>query len=240
MMTFAPVRRSPGFTLVELLVVIGIILILMGLMLAVIPMVKLHTQNVTANGMTKNIAVALNAYHAEYAKFPSLHTAGAPAPDADKDQWVGDPGMGAPSHNNAVFYTLRNIPKGPNENDAANPKQVTYFTYSSAKVSGAGKPRGGFFDRSADGGVPPGDLEGNLYDPWGREYGVILDTNGDERIDMEGIYIDFTGADRVSGKAPRVTSGAFSMGRDEELGRKGDRTYRQNSSRKSDDIVSWE
>jgi len=150
------------------------------------------------------------------------------------------PGNGsARSQQRSVLHT-RKIPKGPNENDAANPKQVTYFTYSAAKVSGAGKPRGGFFDRSANGSVPPADLDGNLYDPWGREYGVILDTNGDERIDMEGIYIDFTGADRVSGKAPRVMGGAFSMGRDEELGRKGDRTYRHNSSEKSDDIVSWD
>jgi hypothetical protein len=57
---------------------------------------------------------------------------------------------------------------------------------------------------------------------------------------MEGIYFDFTGADRVSGKAPRAMVGAFSMGRDEQLGRKGDRTYRRNSSEKSDDIVSWD
>jgi prepilin-type N-terminal cleavage/methylation domain-containing protein len=239
MKTFTPVRRDTGFTLVELLVVIGIILILMGLVLTVIPIAKLHMQNVTANGVTKNIVVAVNAFHADYAKYPTLHSSGTAVPDADKDQWVGDPAMSAPLHNNALFFTLRKIPKGPNEGDAANPKQVTYYSYSSATVSGAGKPRGGFFDRSANGGSPPADLEGNLYDPWGREYGIILDTNGDERIDMEGIYFDFAGADRVSGKAPRVTSGAFSTGKDESLGRKANRTYREGTD-KADDIVSWE
>ena len=237
MKTSAPVRRNIGFTLVELLVVIGIILILMGLVLAVVPMAKLQAQNVTASGVARNIVVAVNGYHADYGKFPSLQSDGAL--DETKDQRVGDPAMAATIHNNALFFTLRAIPKGPNEGDAQNPKRTNYIPYRSASVSGLQKPRGGFFDRTGDGSIPPADFDGNLYDPWGREYGVIFDTNGDERINLEGVYIDFAGADRASGRAPRFTSGAFSMGKDETLGKKGDRTYRTNSD-KSDDIISWE
>lgn len=239
MKTNTPLRRRNGFTLVELLVVIGIILILMGLTLVVVPIVKKQAQYASANNLTKQIAAAVNAYHAEYAKFPPLRPSGAEAPDPSKDQWVGDPGMGAPLHNNALFYTLRKIPKGPNLNDAANPRLVTYLSYHPAKMSSAGNPRDGFYDRGADGGAPPSDQDGCLYDPWGREYGVILDTTSDERIDMEGIYLDLAGADRVSGKAPRVLSGAFSMGVDEALGKEGNRTFREKSD-KSDDVVSWE
>ena len=239
MKTHTPGRRNTGFTLVELLVVIGIILILMGLVLTVIPAVIQNSKKLAASQLTKQVVVAVNAYHHEYAKFPPLQTPGSPPSDPGKDQWVGDPAMGAPLHNNALFFTLRNIPKGPNENDEANSRRVTYFTEKSATVSSAGTPRGGIFDRSRDGSAPPRDLDGNLYDPWGREYGVILDTNGDERIDLEGIYTDLAGADRVSGKAPRVTVGAFSMGKDETLGRKGDRAFRRGAE-KSDDVVSWE
>jgi prepilin-type N-terminal cleavage/methylation domain-containing protein len=238
MKTFSPVRPNSGFTLVELLVVIGIILILMGLVLAAIPAVINQVKYAKTDTMLQAITVGVNAFYTENGKFPSLNSPNDPAPDADKDQWVGDPGMGAPLHNNALFFTLRNIPKGPNERDAANPKKLSYFSYSHAKISSSGKPRGGFFDTDGKGGIPAADLHGNLYDPWGREIGVILDTNGDERIDLEGIYSDFTGADRVSGKAPRKLNGAFSMGKDETLGNKGDRTYRKNGE-KSDDIVSW-
>jgi prepilin-type N-terminal cleavage/methylation domain-containing protein len=238
MKTFSPVRRNSGFTLVELLVVIGIILILMGLVLAAIVPVNNRIKYAKAETVMQEITVGANSYYTEYGNFPPLHSSNSPAPDAEKDQWVGDPGMGAPLHNNALFFTLRSIPKGPNEHDAANPKKVSYFGYSHAKISSSGKPRGGFFDTDGKGGIPPAELHGNLYDPWGREYGVILDTSGDERIDLEGIYSDFTGADRISGKAPRKLNGAFSMGKDETLGNKGDRTYRKNGD-KSDDIVSW-
>jgi prepilin-type N-terminal cleavage/methylation domain-containing protein len=239
MKTYAPIRRISGFTLMELLVVIGIILILMGLVMAAIQMAKLSAQNLAAKEMTKQIEAAVSHYYTEYAKYPPLQPVDAPAPDGSKDQWVGDPAMGAQVHNNALFFTLRAIPKGPNENDAANPRKIIFFTHNSAKLSSAGKPRDGFFDRTIDGNIPPDDLCGNLYDPWGREYGVIMDTNGDAHIDMQGIYIDFTGANRVSGKAPLKPTGAFSTGKDETLGKKGDRTYRTNSD-KSDDAVSWE
>lgn len=238
MKRFSPVASRAGFTLVELLVVIGIIVILMSLLLTAIPAVKEASRKLEAKNMVNQITVAANAYYTEYAKFPPLSAPGSPAPAANSDQWVGDQAMTATNNNNVLFFTLRNIAKGPNTDNATNPRRVVFFEGKSAVVSSAGKPRGGFFDRSASGGSPPSAEESCLYDPWGKQYGVILDTSGDDRIDMEGIYTDFQGASE-SGKAPRKKVGAFAMGKDNQLGKAGDKAFRT-SSEPSDDVVSWE
>jgi hypothetical protein len=78
-----------------------------------------------------------------------------------------------------------------------------------------------------------------LYDPWGQQYGIILDTNGDGRIDLSGVYSDFAGVDSNTTGAPRKRVGAFSMGKDKMLGTMGDRFYRRGGEL-SDDVISWE
>lgn len=238
MKRFSPVASRAGFTLVELLVVIGIIVILMSLLLTAIPAVKEASRKLEAKNMVNQITVAANAYYAEYAKFPPLNSPDAPPPKTDKDQWVGDQAMTATENNNQLFFTLRNIAKGANKDNATNPRRVVFFEGKSAVVSSAGKPRSGFYDRSATGGTPPSTEESCLYDPWGKQYGVILDTTGDDRIDMEGIYTDFQGATEA-GKAPRKKVGAFAMGKDEKLGNNGDKSFRSGSEA-SDDVISWE
>ena len=238
MKRLSPVASRAGFTLVELLVVIGIIVILMSLLLTAIPAVKEASRKLEAKNMVNQITVAASAYYTEYAKFPPLTEPDQPPPAADEDQWVGDPAMTATHNNNALFFTLRNIAKGPNKENATNPRRVVFFEGKSAVVSSAGKPRSGFFDRSATGSTPPPTEESCLYDPWGKQYGVILDTTGDDRIDMEGIYTDFQGASE-SGKAPRKKVGAWAMGKDEALGKAGDKSFRT-STETSDDVISWE
>jgi prepilin-type N-terminal cleavage/methylation domain-containing protein len=238
MKRFSPVAPRSGFTLVELLVVIGIIVILMSLLLGAIPAVKEASRKLDAKNMVNQIAVATGAYYTEYAKFPPLNEATAPPSKGDEDQKCGDSEMNAQYNNNALFFTLRNINKGPNQEYSANPRRVVFMEGKAATVSQAGKPRGGFFDRSANGGTPPSNEESCLFDPWGKQYGIVLDTSGDDRIDLEGVYTDFAGSGE-SGKAPRKKVGAFSMGKDEGLGKKGNKTYRSGSET-SDDVVSWE
>ena len=145
--------------------------------------------------------------------------------------------MKVQQRNDTIFYTLRNIPKGPNEGRAANLSRIVFFDARAAVLSVAGKPRAGFFDPTADGQRAAGDW--CFYDPWGQQYGIILDTNGDGRIDLSGIYSDFAGVDPTTGKAPQRRAGAFSMGKDKMLGTKGDRLYRRGSE-VSDDVISWE
>jgi type II secretory pathway pseudopilin PulG len=225
---------------VELLVVIAIIVILMSLLLTAVPAVRESGRKLDARQMANQVVVGLNAYYTEYARFPSvlepdssLTTAG------DEDTAVGDPAMNAEHANNKVFHTLRNIPKGPNEDYKANPRKVVFFEGKAANVNASGNARGGFYDRGLDGATPPENQNGALFDPWGRQYGIIMDTTGDERIDLEGFYTDFTGADATTGKAPRKRAGAFSMGKDQQLGTKGNKMYRKGTE-VSDDVVSWE
>jgi len=66
-----------------------------------------------------------------------------------------------------------------------------------------------------------------------------MDTNYDNRIDLKGIYSDFSGADQTSGLAPRQTVGAFAMGKDEKIGNKGSGSYK-NGTEASDDVISWQ
>ncbi|MEQ1860439.1 MAG: type II secretion system protein [Chthoniobacteraceae bacterium] len=232
-------RPRLAFTLVELLVVIAIIVILMSLLLTAVPAVKKAAQKTEARNTCNHIVSGLKSYYNEYGKFPPTEDPSKETTSAVvTDTIVGDTTSGATLPNNTVFYTLRNIPKGPNQDYVSNPRKLPFYEGKSGNVNAAGVVRGGFYDRSANGSTPPSTEESCLYDPWGRQFFVILDANSDGRIDLDGYYNDFSGVDD-SGKAPRTQVGAFSMGPDEKLGNKGDRTYR-NGSELSDDVVSWE
>ena len=100
--------------------------------------------------------------------------------------------------------------------------------------------RSGFFDKTAKGVTPEAELDGCLYDPWGLQYGVVLDQNGDARIDLDGFYNDFAGTGAPpTGKAPSKRVGAFSVGKDGKLGKDGDKLFRKGTEA-SDDVVSFD
>lgn len=228
--------RRAGFSLVEILVVVTIICVLMGLLLVAVKPVMNSMRTKQAQNTCVQIVTAVKAYHVDYGKFPLLD----PNASTLEDTVAGDPNMGAPLTNNTLFYTLRNIPSGPNQDYAANPQRTVYFQDKVAKVNAQGVARTGFFDQTANGGTPPAERESCLYDPWGRQYGVIIDGDGDGRIDLRNFYTDFSGVQTPGGRAPRWQAGAFSMGTDERLGMNGDRSYRKSMSEKSDDVISWE
>lgn len=235
----APNRLTVAFTLVELLVVIAIIVILMSLLLTAVPAVREAARKADAGNTSHMVVTAINSYYTEYARFPptddpSKEAAAGPV----EDIIVGDPDMGASLPNNTVFYTLRSIPKGPNDAYIANPRKVVFYEGKAASVNASNRARGGFFDKTSSGSNPPPAQESCLFDPWGKQYGVVFDATGDDRIDLKSYYTDFTGVEE-SGKAPRRKAGCFSMGKDEMLGNKGDKAYR-NGTEKSDDVVSWE
>jgi prepilin-type N-terminal cleavage/methylation domain-containing protein len=218
-----PPSTSPraGFTLVELLVVIGIIAVLMSLILGASHSTTDASRRSDAQNTCKQIVGALNAYYTDYARFPAIQPAGANGAQAKgADVVVGDPDAGAPLPNNVLFDALRNIPRGPNQDYVLNPRRSVYFAGKPARLSSVGKPRNGFFDKTAEGGAPPENQAGCLYDPWGRQFGVVFDASGDERINLDGYYTDFTGDDPVSGESAARSCRRIQHGKGREAGQR--------------------
>lgn len=239
----APQRLSPpAFTLIELLTVIGIIAVLMTLLFPAVNAVKENARRMDAKNTCVQIVTAVKQYYQEYGKFPPVvedEAANPTAPNAQRDTVVGDDAMSAPVPNNTLFHTLRAISKPPNTDHQFNRRRISFFEGKAVASVSANKPRNGFYDRGPDGGIPPPNQDGALFDPWGHQYGVIMDTNYDNRIDLVGFYTDFAGAEADGGLAPRQTVGAFSMGKDETLGKRNDRTYKRGTE-VSDDVISWQ
>lgn len=65
-------RRREGFTLIEMLIVIAIILILMGMLLIGIGGVRAHARKVVARTEVEQIAAAWKHYYSEYNRWPDF------------------------------------------------------------------------------------------------------------------------------------------------------------------------
>ncbi len=231
-------RPTRAFTLIELLTVISIIAVLMSILIPVIETAKESARQTQAKNTSLQIVAALKAYYQDYNRFPPVAEDPSTADDnASQDTVVGDPNTSARYTNNTIFNTLRGIDAPPNTGNRNNRRGTVYFNYKTAANTSGNLPRNGFYDRDGNGAMPAPDKAGCLFDPWGRQYNVIMDTNFDNRIDLGGYYADYSGA-TSDGLAPRDTVGVFSMGKDEQLGTKGDRVFKK-GSQKSDDVISW-
>lgn len=217
-------REVRAFTLIEILVVISIIAILMAMLLPALATVNDRARQEQAHNDLLNIVVAVKQYQTEYGKLPSVTPAKASPPNGDV--LVGDADAKATIDNSALMDTLRAIDRGVNEHHALNPKRIIFLEGRTARDASA--PRAGFAD-SAE-----AQKRGCFYDPWGKQYGVVMDTDSDNAIDVAAQYRDFAGEN-----APRVSIGAFARGKDGTLGTKGDGIFRKGDAI-SDDVISWQ
>lgn len=223
--TSQPRAAASAFTLVELLTVIAIIAILMGLLFPAIGIIKEQARKVQAKNDVTNIVAAVKQYYTEYGKYPAVQD---PPPTGGTDDLVGDPVVNPTGgNNNALFNTLRSIPEGLNVNYKFNPRRIVFFEGKGATDPAA--PRGGFADKTQD-----PTMKGNFYDPWGKQYNVVIDSNYDNVITLDTQYTDFATKDN-----PRVGCGAFSLGKDNKLGTNDDHTYKKGTTA-SDDVISWQ
>src|SRR5678816_217503 len=237
MKTISQTSFAPrGFTLIELLIVIAIIAILMGLLLPVLQIVREAARSKAAKSDCLGIVAAVKQYHAEYGKYPEITGAEGETGSSDdkvKDAIVGDRGCKAQNYqglNNNLFNILRAIDRGGNKDHARNPRRVIFF--EGKAVTDKDNPRSGFVNKGDS------DKEGCFYDPWGRQYNVIIDSNYDHMLDVDQIYQD---PDWKANGRPHIGVGAFSMGKDNVIGGKKtlERTYREGQNI-SDDVISWQ
>ena len=110
--SFPAAFRSEAFTLLELLIVIGIIATLLSLVFPVFQSLQDRAKKVQAKNDLIQITTAVNAYYAEYGKYPI----------ATNDQ---------PFSSSAIadlFYTLRAKPSGANTSNTQNTRQIVFLS----------------------------------------------------------------------------------------------------------------
>ncbi len=225
MTTTPALHRRSAFTLIELLTVIAIIAILMGLLFPAIGTIKESARKTQAKNDVTNIVAAVKAYYTEYGKYPPVQEGAAAS---ELDVIVGDEDAGGVADNSALFNTLRSIPEGINASPEYkyNPKRIVFLEGKAA--TDPTNPRAGFADGQN------ATKKGSFFDPWGKQYSIVIDSNYDNVIKLDEQYNDFG-----TNNQPRVGVGAFSLGKDSKLGTKGDKTYRKGTTN-SDDVISWQ
>ena len=232
----ATLRPQFAFTLIELITVIAIIAILMGLLFPAISGAKETARRGQAATVIKSIVNASKSYANDYGKYPPIDSAssgggsGGGGATADTYYSYGDTKNGkCKEDNNELFDVLRAIDRGANVKHVMNKRQQRYF--EEKKATDPKLPREGF----ADGKEFSDDIQGQLFDPWGNQYCVVLDGDGDEILKMGSFFTDLSDDLRFSAVA-------FSMGKNGDIGGKGyqGRLRKSKSSEAPDDLVSWE
>lgn len=222
-----PQPRPPqNHTGCQWLVALAVIAVLLAMMFPITSGPSGGGSRAKAKQDALNIVHAVEVYVTEYSEFPSPDGK-AHGPGTAGDVAVGDPAAGMHLDNASLFNILRDVDRPPNANHIQNPKHQVYFGANA--VSNPRRPAEGFLETASGVGV-----QGAFYDPWGSQYNIVLDSNGDNVLDVNEFYSDFGGVEA----APRVTVGAFSLGKDRKLGKGGDRKYKDGEAI-SDDLLSW-
>lgn len=224
--------RTAAFTLIELLTVIAIIAILMGLLFPALSAAKEQARRTAAMNAVRGIVNACKLYQNDYGKFPPVPSALVGTVDTTGYYAYGDTTTGGCKlTNNELFDILRSIARGVNTGNVMNKRQQKYFEMGKAKDPAT--PRDGFIDGSGYTGT-----QGQLMDPWGTQYCIVLDAADTGTIDMGTFYTDLAGANNVL----RVSAAVFSMGKDGKRGGKGfeNQLRKSGSSEAPDDVVSWQ
>jgi prepilin-type N-terminal cleavage/methylation domain-containing protein len=153
-----PLRRTNGFTLVELLVVITIIAVLAGAGFAAGNSAIQKAKKTTALATCTALESAVSNFYTEYGAMPTDKTTDTPALRTDND-------------------TLLKILLGLEGTGTTvlNTRSIKFLSVKEGKKKGASGGINGLIYK--DSGAVTG-----LFDPWGGPYFVMLDADYDERV----------------------------------------------------------
>lgn len=153
-----------GFTLIELLVVITIIGLLAAIIIPSIRGALGAAKKAKAMSQVHDLDGAIKRYFAEYNRMPV--PSGDMTGGADK-MYTGQ------EQSELVLVLV-------NADPALNPKQITFLELDPASF---GVKTVDEMLAALSGGAP-------YQDPWGNDYGILLDLNFDEKITGAGSYGD--------------------------------------------------
>jgi len=137
--------RDKGFTLLELMVVIAIIVVLAGLLFPAVQSILDRAKKVQAKNDLTQIVTAVNAFYTEYGRYPldsSVTTDKKYGPEGDSSS--------------AIFSELRNA-----GSVTINTRQIVFM--SPPEDPSQPSPKGKI------------GSDGQFHDPWGTAYNVEID-----------------------------------------------------------------
>jgi len=203
--------KFSGFTLVELLVTIGIIAVLAAILTPAVRKAMVQAQKSRAQTEMSGIAAAIKAYYTEYAIYPTSDTNGK------YDHTFGGKGNNAPENKriSEILDILRDRDTPANPGHANNKRRIVFLEVPPNSMVGTDKE-----------GFTYNEGEGYYLDPWENPYVITIDSDFDGELGVSHIespayqdfqrlpnirdpFVDGTGG---SGVVPSLKVGVMSYG----------------------------
>jgi type II secretory pathway pseudopilin PulG len=162
-----------GFSLLELLVVVALIMVLIGLLVPAYNRVREGQKGAQAKVVMGQLAIALQRYQSEYGRLPF---------DPDNK----------PTNETLTAVHLENLMKLLNDGEnlfitgpktgthEGNPKNISFFPANARDLKKVGSLKNGTYPAAETGGQTV------LVDPWGNSYMIALDFDGNDDIEVYG------------------------------------------------------